>query len=397
MPTKLKIFYVTNARIPTEKAHGLAAVKLCEAFAKQGTEVTLFVPFRLNTISEDPYRYYAAERIFKITPLPSIDLLWLGFGQRFFFTVQLASFSLVAAFWMLMRYGLWGKLKDTVIFSHDNVPLFFASLFGFKIFYDIHNYPLPTVFHTQVLRKSIGLAVQTKRKASLLKEDFGVAEEKVVYWPIGTDVARFDIAVSEKEARERLNLPEHKKIVVYTGQLFPGRGGETLCEAGKFLSTDVVVYMVGGGEEEINKLKNDNMKLVVENRLVFVGQRPWVEMPVWLKAADVVVTPHSGRTHNLGPGTVSLYHISPMKLFEYMASGRPIVASDLPAIREVVDETMATFFIPDDPHSLARAIETVLANPRVCEKKAENALAEVKKYTWEERARRIIHYIDKVL
>ncbi len=386
MTKPLKIFYVTNARIPTEKAHGLATVKMCEAFAKKGAEVTLFVPWRINPVSEDPYEYYAAERVFKIKTLPSIDMLWLGFGKQFFFAVQVLSFSLAAAFWLLARYGLRGAPKDTVIFSHDYIPLYFASFASTRIFYDIHDYPQKNSVYERVLKKSIGLSVQTKRKIDAVYNDFGVPREKIVYWPNGVDVKRFDIPLSQGEARKKLNLPQDKKIVLYTGQLFPGRGVHTLVEAAQFLPKDVLVYIVGGSKGEIEKFQIPNSKFQIR----FVGQRPWTEMPLWLKAADVLVAPHSARAHAVGRAEVSLYYISPMKLFEYMASGRPIVASDIPSIREIVDESMVFFAEPDNPESFASVIQTVLSSPEDAKRRSENARREVQNYTWEDRAEKIL-------
>jgi glycosyltransferase involved in cell wall biosynthesis len=86
-------------------------------------------------------------------------------------------------------------------------------------------------------------------------------------------------------------------------------------------------------------------------------------------------------------------YASPLKLFGYMASGVPIIASDLPAIREVLDESTATFCEPDNPESLARAIEFVLANPAEAQTKARKALELVKDYSWTERARKILEFI----
>ena len=85
----MKIFYVTNARLPTEKAHGLATVKLCEAFARLGADVTIFAPRRINPIHQDARAYYGVAPNFRIRYLPSVDLLWLGFGELFFFLLQL--------------------------------------------------------------------------------------------------------------------------------------------------------------------------------------------------------------------------------------------------------------------------------------------------------------------
>src|SRR3989344_3838689 len=70
-----KIIYIANARIPSEKTHGLAIMKMCEGFAKAGMEVELIAPRRFNVIKDNPFKYYGAERNFKITKLHAIDLV----------------------------------------------------------------------------------------------------------------------------------------------------------------------------------------------------------------------------------------------------------------------------------------------------------------------------------
>ena len=402
----MKIFYLTNARLPTEKAHGLATVKLCAAFAKQGAEVIVFAPWRQNPLKADLYEYYGVERNFRVHCLPSIDLLWLPFGKRAFFLIQLFSFSFIAALWLSVRYRLWGGLGDTVIFSHDHIPLFFASFFAPNIFYDIHHYPEPTLLYTRVLRRAAGLAVQTKWKVTALGRDFGVPASKIVYWPNGTDVGRFDIPVSRQEARERLGLGQDKNIALYAGSLQRWKGVETLVAAARQLPVNALVYVVGGEPRDIERLKTLNPKpppapsppagRVGLRRAgetlnpVFVGQRPWTEIPLWLKAADALLLPNTGREK------VSRFYTSPMKLFEYMASGRPIVASDIPSIREIADETMVFFAAPDDPRSFAGAIGQALADPADAAGRAERSRQEVRRYTWEARAARILAHIKRL-
>lgn len=392
----MKIFYLTNARLPTEKAHGLATIKLCEALAKEGAGVTVFAPRRINPLKADLYSYYGVERNFKIHYLPSVDLMWLGFGQSFFFLVQLFSFSLIAVSWLFLRYGFWGQLRDTVIFSHDNVPLFFASFIAPKIFYDIHHYPERTFLYHRVLKKSIGLAVQTKWKIQKLRDDFGVPIAKVVYQPNGTDIGRFSINVSSQDARERLGLPLDKKIAVYTGSLERWKGVETLVRASGFLPDNIIVYVVGGSKIEIANfqfsISPPSLKLrrtgnFQTRNVTFVGQKPWSEIPLWLKAADVLVLPNTGKQK------VSLFYTSPMKLFEYMASLRPIVASDIPSIREIVDESMTFFAEPDDPQSFSKVITGVLNNPGEARGHATRALEKARLYTWRKRAEKIIGQI----
>jgi glycosyltransferase involved in cell wall biosynthesis len=118
--------------------------------------------------------------------------------------------------------------------------------------------------------------------------------------------------------------------------------------------------------------------------VVLVGQRPWREIPLWLKAARVLVLPNTGREE------ISRHYTSPLKLFEYMASGTPIVASDIPSIREIMNDTMGFFAVADDAESFARAIERALGDPEEAARRAEQARADVRKYTWARRAEEIL-------
>src|SRR3989338_3766466 len=375
-----RIIYLTNARLPTEKAHGLATVKLSEAFAKAGADVIVIAPWRRNSLREDPFAYYGVEHVFRIVRFPSVDLLWLPFGKSLTFPIQLFSFSLVAALWLFFRYGMFGRMRDVVIFSHDHIPLFFVCLFAPNIFLDIHDYPTENVFFRRVLKRAIGCAVQTKQKIDGLVRNFGISREQIVYWPNGTDVERFRDIVPRSEAQKRLGIPAGRSIVLYTGSLQSWKGVDTLVRAAGLLPPSFQTYIVGGSPSEIGPLEH----LAPQAAIRFVGERPWREMPLWLAAADILVLPNTGREE------ISRSWTSPMKLFEYMASGRPIVASDIPSIREIVDETMVFFAAADDQRSFSEVIRKVLANPDKAGEHLENARKESRKYTWETRAEKIL-------
>src|SRR3989338_147064 len=90
------------------------------------------------------------------------------------------------------------------------------------------------------------------------------------------------------------------------------------------------------------------------------------------------------------PGKLSRYFL------EYRAARRPIVASDLPSLREVLDESMAVFFVPDDPIDLARKIRSVLLGEIPVERLAVNAHGKVQKYSWSARSAGIISFIKKI-
>ena len=92
-----------------------------------------------------------------------------------------------------------------------------------------------------------------------------------------------------------------------------------------------------------------------------------------------------------GKFQIGMYESSPLKLFEYMATGKPIVATDLPAIRDIVDESMVEFSEPDKASQLAQTIMETLANPS--EQKIQTAQSYVKRKTWETRAQQLTNWI----
>jgi glycosyltransferase involved in cell wall biosynthesis len=107
-----------------------------------------------------------------------------------------------------------------------------------------------------------------------------------------------------------------------------------------------------------------------------------------LAAADVLALPNSGRA------AVSRYYTSPLKLFEYMAAERPIIASDLPALREIIaNEETALLVPPDDASALAAAVERLRADPALARRLAANARSAVGAHTWERRAARILDFV----
>jgi len=110
-------------------------------------------------------------------------------------------------------------------------------------------------------------------------------------------------------------------------------------------------------------------------------------MPYYLKSADVLILPNSGKKD------VSRYWTSPMKMFEYMASQRPIVASDLSSIGEVLSENNSILVEPDNPQALAEGIKKVLDDKELSQRISQQAYIDVKKYTWDKRAQKILDFV----
>lgn len=372
METK-KIFYIAHIRLPTEKAHGMQIMKSCEAFARTGAEVELVVPRRKNPLEGDPFAYYAVEKNFTLTHLPFLDTIRFG---RLGFLLALGSFLLVT------RIYMFGK-KGMVYTREEGVGFFFAHF----------------VLETHTLSESLGFIrrfMYRKAKAHIVLTSFikkglrelGVPEQCIFISPDAVDLAQFALSISQTSAREHLNLPLDKKIVLYAGSffLYNWKGVDTLLDAVKEFGEDCLCVLIGGSEKEVAEAKATWGRV----NTLFLGYQPPQSIPLYLKTADVLVIPNKAGT------SVSERYTSPLKLFEYMASERPIVASDLPSLREVVGEEEVALFNPSDARDLARKVRGLLQDPERGERLSQNARRKVEQFTWDMRVKTILQRLREL-
>lgn len=372
----MKIVYVANARIPTEKAHGIQIMKTCEALACLGHKVELVVPWRRNPIRNDPFQYYRIERNFTIRRIPSADLVFLG---KFGFWIQALTFAECATWYLLFK-------RADLFYGRDEITLSYLALFGRNVHWEAH-LPQWNPFVHMLTGRAQGIVTISQG----LKNFFatrGVNRDKITVIPDGVDTKQFLTSLSQKEAREKLGLPQEDKIVMYTGHLYDWKGTETLILA-SLLIMNTKVYLVGGTDTDILRVREsfDKTPSVLSNLEVeVVGRKPHEEIPLWLAAADVLVLP------NTKTSTISALYTSPLKLFEYMASGRPIVASDVPSTREVLSEEDAFWYVPDSPVSLADTVRRALNDPDA-RTMAERVKEKAQDYDWQKRAEKILDTI----
>ncbi|MEK7531789.1 MAG: glycosyltransferase family 4 protein [Patescibacteria group bacterium] len=367
----MKILYIANIRLPTEKAHGIQIMKTCEALSDLGHQVELLVPRRFNRLKEDPFSYYGVRRNFSIRRIFCLDFTRLG---RVGFLVELFSFS---------EFVFWKTIfqKADAYYGRDTLPLLYLSIWKKNIFWEAHKGERSFVANALLKRASKIIAISEGIKDFFVSK--GVSSSKIFVIPDAVDVSLFDIETSRKEARRLLGFPQEKKIVTYSGSLslYEWKGVDVFFEASKILE-DVLFLVVGGSQEEVKKLEGE-----VSKNVRFVGQVPHRKIPLYLKASDVLVLP------NKKGNEVSERFTSPMKLFEYMASDVPIVASRLPSIEEVVSEKEVFFFEPNNSKSLAEQILFVFGHEEEAMKKASLAKEKSKEYSWEKRVQKIVFSI----
>jgi glycosyltransferase involved in cell wall biosynthesis len=363
---KSRIIIVFAGRFPSEKAAGLFLAQNAEAFSAAGKEVIILASRRFGRlpIVDVPYvvRY-----------LPTIDLSGFpSFIARYSNYLSVGVFAISACIWLCIN----GNRTDVVI-SNDAFPLLLATLAREKTMYEMHDFaPSTFLFRALLTRVKWILATNEWKRDETIKQ-FSIEPKKVVVERNSVDINMFG-TLAKKEARSALGLSEHAQLVVYTGHLYAWKGVDTLAGAMQSLP-DVTLLCVGGVGASLEEFKQ---RWGAVGNIQCIGAVPHDRIALYQSAADILALPNSAHEE------ISVHHTSPMKLFEYMASERPIVASRLPSILEVLPEDMGYYADADNPASFAAAISAAL-NDSDSRDRARAARAIVLEYSWEKRIERL--------
>jgi glycosyltransferase involved in cell wall biosynthesis len=185
--------------------------------------------------------------------------------------------------------------------------------------------------------------------------------------------------------RAALGLPADAELVAYTGMTFAYRWLEGLLEAAARLAPRrprLRLALVGGRPQEVEALLAQAERLGIAGRVLFTGQLDQHEVLRYGGAADVLAI----------PDTVTDVTASPLKLFEYLALGQPVVLPDIPSLREVVPPQLGHYFARRDVAALERALERALDQPG--DPAARRAIAA--DHTYARRAERILAVVESV-
>jgi glycosyltransferase involved in cell wall biosynthesis len=346
---------------------------MCEAFADNGFKVELVYPRRNNPSGKDVFDYYGVKRNFRVTRLLALDFYLPGkFDSAAFFIKNFISSA------TLFLYSLLSS--PDIIFSRDELPIYLLSLIKRNLVFEAHKLSNKRSLFYNRFKKMNFLLVTISNG---LKDDFikyGFNPERIIVAPDGVDTSMFFHKVDKNAARSKLNLPRDNKIILYTGHLYGWKGADVLAKSAEYIS-DALFVFVGGVGAYLDTFKQ---KYGLIKNILILGHKPYSEMPQYLSAADVLVLPNSAKEE------ISLKYTSPLKLFEYMASGRPIVASKIPSILEVLNDRNAILVDPDNSKLLSDGIRRVLDNDELMDKISKQALEDVQRFSWSNRARIII-------
>lgn len=393
-----KLLYISLMRLPTEKAHGLQIMQNCEAFAAAGCDVTLWVARRWNTRElrqvKDPFDYYGVDPNFAVRRIPCIDLFPLfppdSLGARIAFYVLLLSYALAALIPLLLS-------RADIYYSRDELLL--ALLTWLKprrsLAYEAHQFA--PAGRGAALQRSVAsqvgsvIAITARLRGDLIEEQDAVAGRAIVAHD-GIRHARFADLPTQAEARHRLGWSEDAFIVGYLGRLHTlgmDKGVSMLIDA---LSTvdGAHLALVGGPDNMAQDLKERWLAYgLPADRFLYTGHVRPAAAPRYLRAFDICAMPHP-------PTAQFSYYTSPLKLFEYMAAGRAIIASDLPAWADVAaQEQTALLLPPDDIAAWTGAIKRLQEDRDLRDRLGQSARQRaLTRYTWRARAERILAHIN---
>jgi glycosyltransferase involved in cell wall biosynthesis len=365
----VNIVAIAGSTVPSDTANSLQVMKACQALAQIGHDVTLLLPGSKNS-SVDLQQHYGLQTEFPIEWLPS--------GNRRRFT------------WDAIQRAR--RLKAEVAYSWFPQSATFALLYRIPTVFEIHIQPTGVfgpfwhrAFATLPGRKR--LAAITRALVNVLKRDFHLrfSNEEVAIAPNGVDVERFRSLPDPVTARRQLGLRE-APTVMCTGHLYAGRGADLFLALAKSLPQAQFVW-VGGRPEDIKTWKQN----AESDNVLFTGFIPNRDLPFYQAAADILLMPYGRSIMGSSGSADSAAVASPMKMFEYMATGRAIVSSDLPVIREVLHEKNAVFCRAEAIRDWRLAIESLLKDGARRGELGKQALHDVQGYTWVARAQRIMN------
>lgn len=383
------IAYITSSRLPTEKAYGYQIAKMCEQFAEiltgQGA-IELWAPLRKSHTPESVAEFYRES--YGIRKLPPVRRLGTFDWLRMQWLIGPLGFQLhVVDVFVGALLKLMSKSRRITVYSRDWWALLF-TFFGIPVIHECHRISTRSGLFFILARRARRIIVVTEA----LKRRFmdkGFSEDKILVAPDAVDLAIFDPAVTKDEARERLGLPKETHIIGYMGRLKTmgmEKGLTTILDALQRLQDPPMLLSVGGAAEDREEYQEAASARHLKGKTLFIERVPQQTLALYQKACDILLMPFPNLEHYA-------YYMSPLKMFEYMASGRPIIASNLPSVREILNKENAVLVPSEDAPALAQAIKHLLNDPGEAERIAKQARADVQFYTWKRRAEIIADFI----
>ncbi len=380
----VKIIYPVPESFPDNRARFIQIINTCYSLAEIGCKVFLITSIKNKYPMKEIFKFYGLKEIdnLKILPIFSREL---SLGKIKITINTLFNLNLLKT--ILSKFD---KSKDTVIYlRHLKLAAFLIKLrkfHRFPIFFEIHEIFHLTTTNRRKLEKLKKIEQEVYSNSDCL---VCITQALKAYLIDEMKIKNKIFVIPDAVKKEWFNIiPESPEYIIYCGSLYSWKGVDVLIKAMQYLPEEKLLIL--GSGKNLEKLKELSKTIGVSERIIFAGSVNHSHVPEYLAKAKIAVLP------NIKEKT-SLFS-SPLKLFEYMAAGLPIVASDLPVLREILTEgENALFFEAGNPVSLANAIKKFLANRDLYEKVSINNKKTSNLFSYEKRAKDIYTIICREL
>lgn len=378
----MKIIYIANSSIPSRSANSVHVMKMCEAFCLNDIDITLIVP----NIEDKEYKtknifeFYGINKRFKIIKNKLINKSPVGIYQ-YLYSIT----SIILAF----------LKKPDVIMTRNPIVALLSVLFRQNVILEVHGriesisnltakiYKKLNIMDSQ---KMVGLIVISDVLKKIYLKEYNVKTSKIFTLHDGVNLDNFTV--------QNDLLKNNCMNICYMGSLLKGRGIDLIVDIAKEDSTNI--YNIFGGEKkEVKFWKNEINKLNLKN-IEFHGHVMNSLVPSILEKHDILLMPYQTKVQVRGNEDTSSW-MSPMKMFEYMASEKVILSSNLPVLKEVLNENNSFLLKSDDYKKWLSCIVYISNNRKEAVLIAKNAKKDVLAYTWFNRARKIKRLISNVV
>lgn len=389
MSTSPDLLLVANARVPSQRAQTLQVMQMAAAFQRAGARVALLHANRRRKVElppgKDVWSWYGVVQSEKpvLEPIECFD--WIDRVPRVLQYVparlQEQSFAKNAA-----RRALAADETALVLTREIETAHLLARKNRPGVFLELHRVPGGRMRRRALVASAKAIAgivaISGGVRDDLMK--LGVDGERVVVEHDGFDPERFARLPPRAAAREELGLPAEVPLVAYAGGLLDWKGVDVLIEAARELQ-DAYFVIAGGQDADVKRLRQKAGGLA---NVRLDGFQPPERVRLYLAAADVGVAPNRSKP------AISARYTSPLKVFEAMAARLPLVASDLPSLRELLThEKDAWLVAPDDPKALAAGLAKLLGDAPL-RKRLGAALGERgAEHAWIARAERLLAWM----
>lgn len=381
-----KILYIANIRIPTEKAHGQQIMTMCYNFAKKNVDIRLLVPTKFNQNFKhlDVFEYYKINKIFNLKKIFTIDpRFFLHLPGNLYLKAQ-AIFFIISLFF----YFLFKPIKNDIVYTRDEYLLPFLLKFSKYVVWEGHYLPKRINFFKKYFMQCHKIIVLTQEiKKELIR--IGINESVILVSPDAVDLEIFDIDIDQNKARNILGLPKDKILLGYTGSLETmglSKGVDLILEILNYLDNKFYFIAVGGDKVSIEKYQKIAKDFNCLDKVLFVEKVSQDELAIYQKSFDILIMPFPDIKHYRS-------YMSPLKMFEYMTAKKPIVSSDLPSIREILDENDCMFYNAGDSKDLLTKIKFLADNQELANRLSLNCHDKVQNFTWKKRSEKILNFI----